>query len=72
MYNKKQKCNYTKLDLKGVEVLQLNNPKTVPTNITSISKPFYEIYTIDPEGELFGKTPCGLNNYKKYLVYNSI
>jgi hypothetical protein len=72
MYNKKQKCNYTKLDLQGVKVLQLNNPKTVPTNIKSISKPFYEIYTIDPEGDLFGKTLCGLNNYKKYLVYNSI
>ena len=67
----KQKCNYTKLDLQGVKVLQLTKSKTVPTNI-GISKPFYEIYTIDPEGDLFGKTPCGLHNYKKYLVYNSI
>ena len=28
----------------------------------------YTLYTIDPYGELFGNTPCGLNNYVNYMV----
>jgi len=27
-------------------------------------------YTIDPLGELFGKTPCGILNYTNYMVFN--
>ena len=27
----------------------------------------YALYAIDPYGELFGNTPCGLNNYVNYL-----
>lgn len=30
----------------------------------------YTLYTIDPKGELFGNTPCGLNNYVNYMVIN--
>jgi hypothetical protein len=30
----------------------------------------YLNYIIDPIGELFGNTPCGLYNYTKYMVYN--
>ena len=32
--------------------------------------PFYFYYTIDPLGELFGKTPCGILNYTNYMVFN--
>ena len=32
--------------------------------------PFYVDYTIDPLGELFGKTYCGILNYPKYMVFN--
>jgi len=28
----------------------------------------YTKYTIDPKGELFGNTSCGLNNYVNYMV----
>lgn len=36
-----------------------------PTNLT---EPFYWNATIDPLGELFGKTECGELNYKNYMV----
>jgi hypothetical protein len=32
--------------------------------------PFYFYYTIDPLGELFGKTSCGTLNYTNYMVFN--
>lgn len=66
------------INLQGIPTLQLNNvqptPPTCPTNIdpnyTTIS-PFYEAYTIDPSGALFGQTlyPCTIDTWKKYLVY---
>ena len=61
------------LDLNGVPVLRLNSPVTYPTNInpTLLSTvPFYEAYTIDPSGALFGQTsyPCNINTWKKYVV----
>ena len=30
----------------------------------------YTRYNIDPSGNLFGNTTCGLNNFLNYLVYN--
>ena len=30
--------------------------------------PIYQYYRIDPDGELFGNTPCGINNYLNYVV----
>jgi hypothetical protein len=30
----------------------------------------YTRYLIDPSGNLFGNTTCGLSNYLNYLVYN--
>lgn len=37
--------------------------------ITSSSpKPFYQLYKIDPKGELFGNTPCGYFNFKKRTI----
>jgi hypothetical protein len=67
----------TKLDLQNydssvVPVIQNNGPPaTVPTEIIiTPSTVSYLDYTIDPCGNLFGNTPCGLNNYRQYLVYN--
>ena len=76
---KSKLCKNTKqntiriLDLNGVPVLQVNSPVTYPTNInpTLLSTvPFYEAYTIDPSGALFGQTsyPCNINTWKKYVV----
>ena len=62
----------TSLDLTNVNVLQETNNTTLSTNtITKIDpqKDFYLNYTIDPNGELFGKTICGINNYQNYIVY---
>ena len=67
----------TKLDLQSLDssvvpVIQLNGiPSTVPTTIviTSETVPYID-YTIDPCGNLFGNTICGINNYRNYLVYN--
>jgi len=83
LYNKKRKlCKQTIdvnssgnpnriLNLSGVPTLELNNPSTCPTNIEpSPILPFYEVYTIDPSGALFGQTPypCDANTWKKYVV----
>jgi hypothetical protein len=32
--------------------------------------PFYYKYNIDPCGELFGNTPCGIDNYEKFRIYS--
>ena len=37
-----------------------------PNSIT----PFYFNYTIDPLGELFGTTSCGILNYTNYMILN--
>ena len=65
------------LDLQGVPTLELNSvspiPPTCPTNINPdlLIDPFYEVYTIDPSGALFGQTsyPCNINAWKKNVVY---
>ena len=67
----------TKLDLQSLDssvvpVIQKNGiPPTVPTTIvvTPLTVPYMD-YTIDPCGNLFGNTICGINNYRNYLVYN--
>ena len=57
------------MNLNNVPTLQLNSPVTCPTNINSIlSSPFYEVYTIDPSGTLFGQSyPCNENVWKKFV-----
>jgi hypothetical protein len=60
----------TSLDLSGVPVIQLlNSPYTSPTDIDPTVSA-YETYLIDPCGNLFGNTTCGIYNYLNYLVYN--
>lgn len=59
----------TKEDLKTVDVLQKNYPTPVsPTNIDPTIS-FINEYTIDPKGQLFGNTQCGINNYTNYMIY---
>jgi hypothetical protein len=33
--------------------------------------PFCQKNTIDPVGALFGKSPCGINNFTRYMVYKN-
>jgi hypothetical protein len=44
------------------------NPQAGEGSLAQV--PFYTIYTIDPLGELFGRTPCGILNYTNSMVFN--
>ena len=59
----------TKENLKYVNVIKYNATNASPTNINR-SLPFLYNYTIDPSGQLFGNTGCGINNWTRYMVYN--
>jgi hypothetical protein len=70
---------FTKMDLTGIKVLANSKTGVSPTtiyplnsqNLTFLTEnPYYGLYTIDPCGELFGNTTCGINNYQDYVVYN--
>ena len=59
----------TKLNLTGVPVIEVasgNIPSTINTSTTP-----YKDYKIDPSGNLFGNTICGINNWEKYMVYDA-
>jgi len=38
--------------------------------ISNTDKAFNWFHTIDPVGDLFGKTQCGIENYTNYMVFN--
>lgn len=54
-----------RLNLENVCVIK-NNTGTCPTDISLNSIPFLT-YNIDPSGQLFGNSTCGLDNYTNYL-----
>ena len=61
----------SKMNLSGnVPVIQEFSTGNVPTTITTDAVPFLD-YNIDPSGNLFGNTICGINNWEKYLVYDA-
>ena len=61
----------TKLNLTGVPVIQdFSGNKICPTTITTTTTPYLQ-YNIDPSGNLFGNTICGINNWEKYMVYDA-
>jgi len=39
-------------------------------NATTATEPFYQTNTIDPVGDLFGQSQCGINNYTRYMEYS--
>jgi hypothetical protein len=66
----------TQLNLDGVPVIQNMETADVPTSITpaligtaSTYSPPYLNYNIDPSGNLFGNTICGVNNFVSYMEY---
>lgn len=59
----------TKLNLSEVPVIADFSGNIVPTTISSSVIP-YLTYNIDPSGNLFGNTICGVNNYVRYMQYN--
>lgn len=60
----------TKMDLTNVPVIQDFSNNDVPTIINRVSIPFLD-YNIDPSGNLFGNTICGINNWQKYMIYDA-
>jgi hypothetical protein len=59
----------TKLDLTNVPVIQEFSTGAIPSTITTTSTPYLD-YNIDPSGNLFGNTICGINNFVNYMVYD--
>ena len=64
LYTKEQLTNIITLCKVEGEICQPN------TIINPLNIPFYNFYKIDPEGELFGNTLCGINNYTNYMIPN--
>ena len=60
----------TKLDLpETIAVIEDFSGNQVPSTINSTTTPYLE-YNIDPCGNLFGDTICGMNNFVNYMVYD--
>ena len=61
----------TKLDLSDnvVVVTDLSN-NNYPVIIDTTIDPYLN-YNIDPCGNLFGNTVCGINNFENYISYNA-
>jgi hypothetical protein len=72
---------YSKMNLTNVCSVVNGNPCSNLTNcdgcdspakINACSEvPFYQTNTIDPVGELFGNTICGVNNFTNYMEYDN-
>ena len=62
----------TKLDLKDIPVIEDFSGNKIPSSIINspLIIPYLE-YNVDPKGLLFGNTICGVNDFLRYLVYNS-
>jgi hypothetical protein len=70
---------YSKMNLTDVCTVSKGSPCPIDNDCSGCSEPiiidsnssepFYQEYTIDPLGLLFGKSTCGINNFTKYMVY---
>ena len=71
---------YSKLNLNGICTVNAGPPPLQPFTsnscnstpvqiIPSSTIPFNYSYTIDPLGEEFGLTQCGVSNFTKYMVF---
>jgi hypothetical protein len=71
---------YAKMNLKNICAVSNGNPCSLVDSCAgcetgaivdlSSSQPFYQVCTIDPLGELFGRSACGTNNFTSYMVYS--
>jgi hypothetical protein len=62
---------YTESDLQNVAIISDVSGNLTPTTIDPCVCPFYSYYNIDPKGELFGNTFCGLNNFTSYMTLDN-
>jgi hypothetical protein len=68
-YNSTNSFNKANLNINLLTRLNMQNVNTVQ-QINNLPFVPYLNYIIDPQGELFGNTPCGSQNYVSYMVYN--
>lgn len=59
----------TKLNLKDVPVIASIPEGISPVEINASAIPYYS-YNVDPNGVLFGNSPCGLLNYVNFMECN--
>jgi hypothetical protein len=63
---------YNSIDLTNVTSVCAGADADTCITVTGIDNnncpPLYQNYRIDPDGELFGNTPCTINNYLNYVV----
>lgn len=54
----------------SASTLGISSPAQTFVDIVTPSspRPFYQLYRIDPKGQLFGNTPCGYFNFKKRTI----
>jgi len=61
---------YTTANLENVLTIS-KGVSTLCDNVVGVSEtpcePLYQNYRVDPDGDLFGATPCGINNYINYV-----
>jgi hypothetical protein len=60
----------TKLNLNDVPVISNLSDNSYPVQISTSVIP-YLTYNIDPSGNLFGNTICGIDNWQNYVRYNA-
>ena len=54
---------------KQIDVCAACDAPTTIVTPSDLTEPFNFNYTIDPQGTLFGNTPCGINNFVHYFVF---
>lgn len=57
---------FTKMNLEQICVIKSLASNTCPNTKVNPSLDFYNNYVIDPNGSLFGNSPCGIDNYLNY------
>lgn len=60
----------TELDLNGVPVVADMSGNGVPVAVINNAIPYLD-YNIDPCGNLFGNSVCGINNFTNYIKYDA-
>lgn len=58
---------YSKMNLNDITTVENTTATPVIINPSDIN-PFYYTNTIDPYGQLFGKSECGSLNYVRYIT----
>lgn len=57
---------YSTENLNGVTTVGIQQTDEQTQTINPNSIPYYDYYTIDPKGQLFGNSQCGINNFVYY------